>query len=35
MESMRLVNQRLDNREAALSDGTISTVASLSSYEVK
>ena len=35
MESMRLVNRRLDNGEAALSDGTISTVASLSSYEVR
>lgn len=34
MESMRLVNQRLENGEASLSDGTLGTVASLSSYEV-
>lgn len=32
---MRLVNERLDDKEAALTDGTMGTVASLSSYEVK
>jgi hypothetical protein len=35
MESMRIVNQRLDDDEAALADGTLGTVASLSSYEVR
>jgi hypothetical protein len=35
MESMRIVNERLDDRDAALSDGTMGTVASLSSYEVR
>lgn len=34
MKSMRIVNQRLDEAEAALTDGTLGTVASLSSYEV-
>jgi hypothetical protein len=31
---MKLVNERLDDQEAALADGTMGTVASLSSYEV-
>ena len=34
MESMKIVNERLDDHSAALSDGTMGTVASLSSYEV-
>ena len=34
-ESIKLVNERLDNHEAAISEGTMGTVASLSSYEVK
>jgi len=34
MESMRLVNERLEQKNIALSDGTLGTVASLSSYEV-
>ncbi|KAH7360601.1 hypothetical protein BKA65DRAFT_547316 [Rhexocercosporidium sp. MPI-PUGE-AT-0058] len=33
MEAMRLVNQRLGHVENALADGTLGTVASLSSYE--
>ncbi|KAH7418282.1 hypothetical protein BKA64DRAFT_195574 [Cadophora sp. MPI-SDFR-AT-0126] len=33
MESMRLVNQRLDDIANAVGDGTLGTVASLSSYE--
>ncbi|KAG4440208.1 hypothetical protein IFR05_004287 [Cadophora sp. M221] len=33
MEAMRLVNQRLGHAEMALADGTLGTVASLSSYE--
>lgn len=34
MESMKLLNERLGDQEAALADGTMGTVASLSSYEV-
>ena len=34
IESMRLVNQRLGDPKTRLSDATIGTVASLSSYEV-
>lgn len=35
MESMKLVNRRMDHIDPALSDGTLGTVASLSSYEVR
>lgn len=34
MEAMRIVNKRLESIESALTDGTLGTVASLSSYEV-
>lgn len=34
MEAMTIMNQRLENVESALTDGSIGTVASLSSYEV-
>jgi len=34
MESMRLVSTRLEDKRSALTDGTIATVSSLSSYEV-
>lgn len=34
MEAMRIVNERLENMDSALTDGTLGTVASLSSYEV-
>lgn len=34
MEAMRLVNERLGDTKSALIDGTLGTVASLSSYEV-
>jgi len=34
MEAMRLINERLGHIESALTDGTLGTVASLSSYEV-
>ena len=34
LESMRLVNERIEDLGKALEDGTIGTVASLSSYEV-
>jgi hypothetical protein len=33
-ESMRLVNERMEDLSKALTDGTLGTVASLSSYEV-
>jgi hypothetical protein len=34
MEAMRIVNERLEHIDSALTDGTLGTVASLSSYEV-
>jgi hypothetical protein len=34
MEAMTIMNQRLGNVDSALTDGSIGTVASLSSYEV-
>jgi hypothetical protein len=34
MEAMRLVNERIPDIKQALADGTVGTVASLSSYEV-
>lgn len=34
MRSMKVVNDRLDNKDNALSDGTIGAVASIASYEV-
>jgi hypothetical protein len=33
MEGMRIINQRLEDTSAAITDGSIGTVASLSSYE--
>ena len=33
MEGMRIINQRLEDTSAAIRDGSIGTVASLSSYE--
>jgi hypothetical protein len=35
MESMKIINDRLEDVVTALTDGTLGTVASLSSYEVK
>lgn len=35
MESMKLINNRLEDVGSAVMDGTLGTVASLSSYEVK
>jgi hypothetical protein len=35
MESMKLINSRLEDINNALTDGTLGTVASLSSYEVR
>lgn len=34
MKSLQIVNERLDLKDGMLSDGTIGTVASISSYEV-
>jgi hypothetical protein len=35
MEAMRIINERLENVNNALTDGTLGTVAALSSYEVR
>jgi hypothetical protein len=34
MEAMKIINERLEVVETALTDGTLGTVASLASYEV-
>lgn len=35
MKSLQIVNRRIDSKDGVISDGTIGTVASISSYEVK